>query len=151
MFHFDVRHYLESLLHSEDRLSMAFSVESRVPLLDHRIAELAARAGFALKATPGCSKQLLRKAVTGIIPDTILHRTDKRGFPTPIEGWLRDPELRLVERFVLDDRRFAGALFDLDRVRALAAQSVSVGTSWSETLWRIVNISAWGERFEVTL
>src|SRR5207247_1437384 len=98
MFHFDLRHYLESLLHSEDRLSMAFSVESRVPLLDHRIVELAARAGFQRKAIPGRTKDLLRAAAQNIVPAEILGRRDKRGFPTPIEAWLRDPKLALVER-----------------------------------------------------
>jgi asparagine synthase (glutamine-hydrolysing) len=151
MFHFDVRHYLEALLHSEDRLSMAFSVESRVPLLDHRIVELAARAGFERKAVPGKTKDLLRRAVAGIVPEPILARRDKRGFPTPIASWLRDPRLGLVERFVLDGGAFPAALFDRERVRALARQRVALGSSWAETLWRVVSLSAWGERFEVSV
>ncbi len=151
MFHFDVNYYLPALLHSEDRLSMAFSVESRVPLLDHRIAELAARLGFRRKTVPGQSKDFLRRAAANILPTQIIERRDKRGFPTPIKAWLRDPELGLVERFVLDGNRFASELFDLDRVRALARQRVSLGTSWSETLWRVITLSAWGERFDVTV
>jgi asparagine synthase (glutamine-hydrolysing) len=149
MFHFDVRHYLEALLHSEDRLSMACSVESRVPLLDHRIVELAARAGWTRKAVPGRGKSLLRGAVAGIVPAPILARRDKRGFPTPIAGWLRDRRLALVERFVLDGGGFPAVLFDRAKVRALARQPVALGSGWSEVLWRIVSLSAWGARFEV--
>jgi asparagine synthase (glutamine-hydrolysing) len=148
MFHFDMRYYLEALLQSEDRLSMAFSVESRVPLLDHRIAELAARAGFARKTVPGNSKALLRAAVDGIAPPQILARRDKRGFPTPIDKWLRDPRLALVDQFVLGSP-FAKQLFDLDRVRALARRRITFGSSWSETLWRAVTLSTWGDRFRV--
>jgi len=149
MFHFDVTHYLQALLHSEDRLSMAFSVESRVPLLDHRIAELAAHAGFMRKTLPETSKDLLRRAVSGIVPAPILDRRDKRGFPTPVEGWLRDRRLRLVEHFVLGGSRFGSELFQLGHVRQLARQPFSLGSSWSETLWRIVNVSIWGDRFHV--
>lgn len=151
MFHFDLRYYLEALLHSEDRLSMAFSVESRVPLLDHRIVELAARSGFERKTVPGESKSLLRRAVAPIIPPGILARKDKRGFPTPIETWLRDPNLQLVRRFVLEGGDFAAALFDRDRVEKMSEKRVTLGSSWSEVMWRIVNVSAWGSRFGVRL
>ena len=151
MFHFDLRHYLEALLHSEDRLSMAFSVESRVPILDHRIAELAGKAGFARKTVPGRAKDLLRRAVTGIVPQEILQRHDKRGFPTPIQRWLRDPRLALVDQLVLGGSAFAADLFCLDRVRAMSRQRVSLGSGWSEVLWRIVNLSVWGERFAISV
>ena len=130
---------------------MAFSVESRVPLLDHRIVELAARAGFERKTVPGCTKSLLRRAVVGTVPPGILARTDKRGFPTPIEAWLRDPELRLVERFVLDGGGFASDLFDLARIEKLSRRRLTLGSSWSEVVWRIVNVSAWGDRFGIRL
>jgi asparagine synthase (glutamine-hydrolysing) len=151
MFHFDVRHYLEALLHSEDRLSMAFSVESRVPILDHRIAELAGRAGFARKTIPGRAKDLLRRAVIGVVPEEILKRRDKRGFPTPIQHWLRDRRLALIDHLVLGGSPFAADLFDLDRVRTMARQRVTLGSGWSEVLWRIINLSVWGERFAVSV
>ena len=130
---------------------MAFSVESRVPLLDHRIVELAARSGFERKTVPGESKSLLRRAVAPIIPPGILARKDKRGFPTPIETWLRDPKLQLVRRFVLEGGDFAASLFDRDRVAKMSEKRVTLGSSWSEVMWRIVNVSAWGDRFGVRL
>ena len=147
MFKFDMRNYLAALLTSEDRLSMAFSVESRVPLLDYRIAELAGRVGFELKTQPGKSKHLLRLALDGVIPEAILARRDKRGFPTPIGRWLADPKLRLLESMVLNDNPFARRHFDLDQVRRLSNSRLRLGSSWSEQLWRILCVSVWGETF----
>ena len=149
MFKFDMRYYLDSLLTSEDRLSMAFSVESRVPLLDYRIAELAGRLGFEQKATPGLSKRLLRLAVADIVPQEILARRDKRGFPTPIGAWLRDPSLNLMERFVFNDNPFAERYFVLDQVRQLYNSRTLLSSDWSERLWRILNVCVWGQVFKL--
>ena len=150
MFKFDMQHYLEALLTSEDRLSMAFSVESRVPLLDHRIAELAGRLGFERKAVPGCTKQVLRRAIDGIVPPMILNRSDKRGFPTPIGTWLQDPQLRLMDSMVLSGNDFAKTYFDLAHIRRLADAPRGLGTDWSERLWRVLNLSVWGQVFRVS-
>ena len=147
MFKFDMRHYLEALLTSEDRLSMAFSIESRVPLLDHRIAELAGRLGFERKAVPGCAKQVLRKAIDGIVPPMILERTDKRGFPTPIGAWLQDRRLNLMESMVFSDNSFARTYFDLSYIRRLAEAPSALSTDWSERLWRVLTLSVWGQVF----
>jgi asparagine synthase (glutamine-hydrolysing) len=149
MFKFDMRHYLEALLTSEDRLSMAFSVESRVPLLDHRIVELAGGLGFEQKATPGRAKDLLRRAASGVVPAAILARRDKRGFPTPIGGWLRDKRLRLIESLVLDGNDFARSYLDVRRIRELSEKPSSFGTDWSERMWRILTASVWGQVFGV--
>lgn len=147
MFKFDLRHYLEALLTSEDRLSMAFSVESRVPLLDHRIVELAGRVGYERKTEPGRSKRLLRLAVEGIVPEPILARRDKMGFPTPVQAWLRDPNLGLYDSLVFNDNSFARRYFDLEYVQRLLKSRLHVGSSSSETLWRILNLSVWGQVF----
>lgn len=147
MFKFDTRHYLQALLTSEDRLSMAFSVESRVPLLDHRIAELAGRVGSEAKTVPGKSKHLLRRALDGTVPSEILTRTDKRGFPTPIGTWLRDPNLNLMENFVFNNNSFAKRYFDLDFLRTLEKSRSYFSTDSSERLWRILNVCVWGKVF----
>lgn len=149
MFKFDTQHYLQALLTSEDRLSMAFSVESRVPLLDHRIAELAGRLGYELKTVPGRSKYLLRRALEGIVPNQILARTDKRGFPTPIAAWLRDPKLKLVETFVFQSE-FARRYLNLDYVRRLARTHSRLSSDPSERMWRIITLCVWGEVFQIS-
>ncbi len=150
MFKFDTQHYLQALLTSEDRLSMAFSIESRVPLLDHRIAELAGKIGYEMKSIPGSSKHLLREAVRKTVPNRILDRTDKRGFPTPIGTWLRDPNMRLLDNFVYSDNKFAKHYFDLDKVREIEKKRTYLSTDSSERLWRIMTVCVWGEVFGVS-
>lgn len=147
MFKFDMRYYLEALLTSEDRLSMAFSVESRVPLLDHRIAEFAGRLGFELKTEPGRSKLLLRLAADGIVAPEILARRDKRGFPTPVAAWLKDPKLRLFDSLVFSGNSFAQTYFDLPYIKRLLRARLHFGSDWSERLWRVLNLSVWGRVF----
>ena len=88
LLYHDLKHYLAALLHVEDRTSMSVSLESRVPLLDHRIVELMARVPSAVKFPPFQFKRLLRKVAEPIVPKAILERTDKKGFPTPLSPWL---------------------------------------------------------------
>jgi len=89
---------LPALLHSEDRNSMAFSIESRVPFLDHRLVEF----GFSLQdediTKNAETKYILRKALSGLLPEATVHRHDKKGFVTPGENkWLRGPLKHLVQ------------------------------------------------------
>ncbi len=78
---------LPALLRYEDRLSMAFSIESRVPLLDHRLIELAFAFPEERKIGPGWSKHVFRQALSGFLPEDIAWRKDKKGFPTPFLAW----------------------------------------------------------------
>jgi asparagine synthase (glutamine-hydrolysing) len=83
---------LPSLLHYEDRNSMAFSIESRVPFLDHRLVEFVFSLGDSDKLHQGMTKRILRSALNGILPETISQRVDKKGFVTPGEiKWLKGP------------------------------------------------------------
>ena len=92
LFHLTFNTSLPSLLHYEDRNSMAFSIESRVPFLDHRLVELAFSLNDDDKFDFGVTKKVLRKAMSGIIPEKIQNRFDKKGFVTPGEvKWLRGP------------------------------------------------------------
>lgn len=97
----DLRNYLPALLHVEDRTSMAASIESRTPLLDYRLVELALAMPERLHFTGGVPKPVLRAAVAPWLPAPVVQRRDKRGFPTPLEHWRSRPALRgLVERVV---------------------------------------------------
>ncbi len=98
MSHFDFKTLLPALLHVEDRVSMAHGVESRVPLLDHPLVELAATIPADIKFASGQLKHVMRSAFGAFVPDRILARTDKMGFPTPLtefaqgaaRGFVRD-------------------------------------------------------------
>lgn len=96
----DLRNYLPALLQVEDRTSMAASLESRTPLLDYRLVELALRIPDRHRFK-GAGKSLLRDAVASWLPEEVVQRRDKRGFPTPLQHWQERPALRgLVDALV---------------------------------------------------
>ena len=88
MTHFDFKTLLPALLQVEDRMSMAHGLELRVPLLDHPIVEVAATIPANIKFKNGQMKYILRQAITPFVPEIILERKDKMGFPTPLSEWL---------------------------------------------------------------
>ncbi|MCP4723486.1 MAG: asparagine synthase (glutamine-hydrolyzing), partial [bacterium] len=87
ILYFEMTAWLPALLQVEDRMSMACSLESRVPFLDKRIVELAFSMPSNIKFKDGATKYILRKALDGKMPKEILWRTDKLGFPVPIKEW----------------------------------------------------------------
>ena len=88
MTHFDIATGLQALLHVEDRVSMAVSMETRVPLLDYRLVELVARMPPRLKFSGGELKYILRCAVRDVVPPVVMERKDKMGFPVPLHRWV---------------------------------------------------------------
>ena len=88
MTHFDFKTLLPALLQVEDRMSMAHGVESRVPLLDHRLVELAATIPADIKFQNGELKHLLKVAFGDHLPAAIRERKDKMGFPVPLQEWM---------------------------------------------------------------
>jgi len=88
MTHFDFKTLLPALLQVEDRVSMAHGLESRVPFLDHPLVEFAATMPSNVKFKDGTMKQVLKDAVRTELPDAIIDRKDKMGFPTPLTEWI---------------------------------------------------------------
>jgi asparagine synthase (glutamine-hydrolysing) len=134
---------LPSLLHYEDRNSMAFSIESRVPFLDHRLVEFA----FSLQDVDRIdglhTKRILRDAMKGIIPDAIYERKDKKGFVTPGESkWLRGPlrfltdglESRLPD--YIDKAKASRVLHDYRKGR----------NDQSALVWRLATLCYWAQK-----
>jgi asparagine synthase (glutamine-hydrolysing) len=89
MTHFDFKTLLPALLHVEDRMSMAHGLESRVPLLDHPIVELAATIPSNIKFKDGTMKHIFKEVARPFLPTSILERQDKMGFPTPLTDWIK--------------------------------------------------------------
>ena len=94
MTHFDMVTLLPALLQVEDRVSMSVSLESRVPLLDSRIVDLVTTMPPSVKFEGGKTKHILKKACTGLLPDKVLHRKDKMGFPAPLSEWMEEGTVR---------------------------------------------------------
>jgi len=100
MTRFDFKTLLPALLHVEDRVSMAHSLESRVPFLDHPLVELAATIPSSFKFKDGRMKHALKTAMAHLLPAAIASREDKMGFPVPLWEWFSSPGL--VRDFVID-------------------------------------------------
>jgi asparagine synthase (glutamine-hydrolysing) len=140
---------LPALLRYEDRLSMAFSIESRVPLLDHRVVEFAFALPAWWKIRNGWSKWVLRTAVQGMLPDDIAWRRDKRGFPTPFGRWLRNGLSDDVRDLLFTSGRRSLPYFDRPNL-ARALDKHETGTvDVSSLLWRALSIELWLARFEL--
>jgi asparagine synthase (glutamine-hydrolysing) len=142
----DIRHYLPlDILTKVDRMSMAHSLEARVPLLDHVLAEFAATIPPGMKLRQGRTKHIFKRALEGTLPAEILHRP-KRGFAVPLGRWfrgslntfLRDLLLssRCRERGILDTAHIARLLDRHDRGRELDLH-----------LWTLISFEMWCRRF----
>jgi asparagine synthase (glutamine-hydrolysing) len=141
----DTKTYLHELLMKQDQMSMAASVESRVPFLDHKLVEFSAKMPRQMKLRGNTTKWILRKAMEGILPTEILQRP-KMGFPVPVGNWFRGPFKNVVDEYVLGDRSMSRGIFDTEFVRCLVAEH-NAGQDHDERLWSLVNFEIWQRRF----
>jgi asparagine synthase (glutamine-hydrolysing) len=142
---------LQLLLHWEDRNSMAHSIEARVPFVDHQIIEFSLSLGGDHKIVGGDTKRVLRSAMKGILPEGVRQRRDKLGFATPEEIWMRGPlKGQMLDGIEASIKRFP-ELLEANNTRALARDMLEGERPVDFSLWRIVNLGIWGERFGVTL
>jgi len=143
MTHFDFKTLLPALLQVEDRVSMAHGLESRVPLLDHRLVELAATIPSDVKFEGGDMKHVFKTVTRPLLPDVITERTDKMGFPVPLTEWIKGPAREFVtdtfssqaaqERPLVDNRKV------LD---GLASES-----AFGRKTWGLLSLELWQQTF----
>ena len=131
----DKRVYLQNLLAMEDRLSMAVSLESRVPLLDHRIVELVARIPPAVKVAGRQPKRLLKEVARPLLPAHIVERRDKRPFPIPVEKWFGENLFGAAHGVLRSPRCLDRGVLDPDRLRK---ETLSFSAAWS-----LINLELW--------
>lgn len=141
----DTKTYLHELLMKQDQMSMAASIESRVPFLDHKLVEFSARMPREMKLRGGTTKWILREAMKGILPDEILNRP-KMGFPVPIGRWFRGEYKHIVDEYVLGERTLSRGIFDTQFLHSLVAKH-NGGENHDERLWSLVNFEIWQRRF----
>jgi len=143
MTHFDLKTLLPALLHVEDRVSMAVSLESRVPMLDYRIVELASKMPPAMKFSGGKTKAMLINAVKNILPREIVNRKDKMGFPTPINNWLAgDLKEYALDILTSQKAKQRGYL----NTQAIEKQ-INESGKFSRDLWGALNLEIWHRKF----
>jgi asparagine synthase (glutamine-hydrolysing) len=142
----DINTYLIELLMKQDQMSMAASIESRVPFLDHELVE------FALSIPPQYSvrglagKFILKEAIADLLPQAIIYRK-KLGFPTPWEYWLAGPVLDHVERTVLGPRALDRAFFRLEPLRRIFSEHRGRKRDHADRIWRLLNFEIWQRVF----
>lgn len=141
----DLKTYLHELLMKQDQMSMAASIESRVPFLDHKLVEFVNHLPVEMKLRGWTTKYILRKAMKGILPAEILTRK-KMGFPVPIGAWLRGRYSRLLDEYVLGERATTRGIFDRDYVAGLVARH-KAGENHAERLWMLINFEIWQRHF----
>jgi len=141
----DMRTYLHELLMKQDQMSMAASIESRVPFLDHKLVEFAASLPTRQKLRGLTTKYVLRRAMKHRLPREILSRR-KMGFPVPVGSWLRGRFARLVDEYVLSPRARRRRIFDAGFTRELVVRH-RLGENHTERLWMLINFEIWQRQF----
>ena len=141
----DQKTYLVELLMKQDQMSMACSIESRVPFLDHPFVEFAAAVPDRLKIHRGSGKYILKKAVEDLLPRSIVYRR-KMGFPTPLRAWLLEPGAKpWLDRLTAPDS-FLSNYLDVTAVRRLRENHERGFKDSTDSLWRLLNFEIWADR-----
>ena len=140
---FDRHVFLPALLQVEDRTSMAWSLESRVPLLDRRVLAFVEHCPDALLLGDGELKSLLRLAAAPDLPVAARVRRDKMGFPVPLAAWARGPLRSFFRDLLTDSTARSRGYYDADGVeRLLRGESIE-----ARHLWALVNLELWHREF----
>lgn len=143
MVYMDIKDHLQSLLHLEDRTSMAVSLESRLPLLDHRLVERTVAVPASARFAAGKPKFLLREAIADYVPAPVMQRSDKMGFPVPIFEWFQGALRPYVEDILLGERTRQRGVFNMGAVeRSLRAEK-----PFGRTVWGLMSLELWFRNF----
>jgi asparagine synthase (glutamine-hydrolysing) len=142
----DQKTYLVELLMKQDQMSMAASIESRVPFLDHQFVEFAASVPPRMKLRGRQEKYILKKAVGDLLPESIIYR-EKMGFPTPFESWLLQDSARVLANYLLDPEGVLASFVNLAYVEDLLHKHNRRLHDATDRIWRLLNLQVWGDMY----
>jgi asparagine synthase (glutamine-hydrolysing) len=146
MDHFEYK--LEHLLKWEDRNSMWFSLETRVPFLDYRLVERTMSLPPEKIIKDGMTKHILREAMVDTLPEKIRNRRDKIGFETPEAEWFRKPEFQKYIWELIQSKSFLGrGLYISDNVKSLYKQHLNRKIDISKEIWKWIHLENWFREF----
>jgi asparagine synthase (glutamine-hydrolysing) len=142
----DQKTYLVELLMKQDQMSMAASIESRVPFLDHEFVEFSTRVPTRLKIRGGMGKYIVKRAVEELLPKQIVYRK-KMGFPTPLRQWLLDNRAQSLLDWLSDPNGLVAACVDSAKLERLVRRQQSGAEDATDRVWRLLNLQIWGDLF----
>ncbi|HEX7417877.1 MAG TPA: asparagine synthase-related protein, partial [Steroidobacteraceae bacterium] len=143
---------LPEVLHAEDASSMAFSLETRLPFLDHRLVELCFSLPFDDKISEGWTKLLLRRSTEDLLPPAVRWRRNKFGFPGDYAGWLAgEAGVASIRALLLEPRTLERGMLDRAWLTRRLGGSASSAARWikqhlGET-WTLVTLELWCRLF----
>ena len=143
MLYFDLKVHLPALLHVEDRTSMAWGLESRVPLLDHRIVEFMATVPPVIKFKGGEPKYLFKQAIGQLLPKPVLQRKDKMGFPVPLHLWYKSKLGSYVKEVLLDKRARERGIFDVVQLE----KTIENEKAFGRATWGALCLELWFKEY----
>ncbi len=147
LLHLDAMTYMaDDVLMKVDKTSMLHSLETREPLLDHKLLELAATIPFELKLKDGTGKWILRHAVRDLLPESILAR-GKQGFGVPIDRWLGGEFGTLANEVLLDSRAKNRGWLDGKQVAALLSDTYMPADRRARQLWALLCLELWAQTY----
>jgi asparagine synthase (glutamine-hydrolysing) len=144
--YFEVKTFLHGLLVVEDRVSMAHSLEVRVPFLDNELVEIARRIPPRLKHADGGGKRLLRRAMKGLLPQEVLDKR-KQGFSPPDESWYRGPTFDDIRALLLDSRTLDRGYLEPAFVRRVLDDHSSARRNHRLLIWSLMSFEWWNRLF----
>jgi asparagine synthase (glutamine-hydrolysing) len=144
MLYADQKTYLVELLMKQDQMSMAASIESRVPFLDHPLAEFAAAVPESLKLRGKVGKYILKKAAEDLLPREIVYRR-KMGFPTPLRDWLQRPESAELMSYLQPSGGLLACFTDKNALAGLLERHRNGVEDATDRIWRLLNLQLWGD------
>ena len=142
------RDLLQSLLYFEDRNSMAFSLESRVPFLDRRLVEFCLALRPEDRLGDGFTKRILRESFADTLPPAVRLRRDKKGFPTPLTRWLRGPLMAKVQELLLDGRVADRHVLNVPVIERRLADHRQGVADHAVEIFNWITLELWFQRFQ---
>lgn len=144
--HFEYK--LEHLLKWEDRNSMWFSLEARIPFLDYRLVERTLSMDSSYKIKKGMTKYLLRDSMKNILPEKIRNRKDKIGFNTPEDDWFRAPVFIEFINDILNSKSFSErGYINIQKAKELYSKHLNKKNNISRDIWKWINLELWFKEF----